>query len=1017
MVLLKHTPSFSPEAVVRVAQDIYGLRATATTLPSERDQNFLLQAESGEKFVLKIANAQEERCLLEAQNLAMAHVARLSLCPSVEPAKSGDTIAEVVSESGSRHFVRLVTYLPGTPLASIRRHSPELLYDLGQKLGQLDRTLATFDHPAIHRDFHWDLANGLRTFRDYKSRISDAEMRSLVTKMTTDFEERVAPLLPELRASAIHNDANDYNVLIGGGDDLYTRNQSVVGLVDFGDMVHSYTVGELAVAIAYAVLDKPDPLAVAAHIVQGYHAAYPLQEKELATLFGLVCMRLCMSICIAAHQHQQRPMDDYLSISQQPIRNTLPKLAQIHPRFAGAAFRNACGLPPVPSSAPVNRWLRANADSFASVLDANLRADPCIVFDLSIASPLVHSDLPLNTEPTLTEKLFGLMRTAGAKFGVGRYDEPRLFYLTPLFSTGAELTDERRVVHLGIDLFAEVGSPVYAPLAGTVHIFANNAAALDYGPVIILKHGTEDGKTFYTLYGHLSVESLEGLSIGKPIAKGEQLATIGTPTINGGWTPHLHFQIILDLLELDRDFPGVARASERALWLSLSPDPNLILRIPPDRFPPATPPKTTTLSTRRERIGKSLSIAYREPVKIVRGWMQYLFDENGRRYIDAYNNVPHVGHCHPRVVNAACEQMALLNTNTRYLHDRINQYAEQLCATLPAPLRVCFFVNSGSEANELALRLARAHTKQRDMIVLESAYHGNTTTLIDISPYKHNGPGGEGAPPWVHAVPIPDVYRGPYKRDDPQAGKKYAQYVSDVIERLRWTDHSLAGYIAESLPSVGGQIIFPDGYLAAVYAAVRQTGGVCIADEVQTGYGRIGTHFWGFEQQGVVPDIVVLGKPIGNGHPIGAVITTPEIAESFNNGMEFFSTFGGNTVSCAVGLAVLRTVLDQNLQQHAQRTGEHLLKGLHLLAKRYPVIGDVRGSGLFIGAEMVRDGETLAPAAEEASFISNRMRQHGILLGTDGPYHNVIKIRPPMPFAEQDADCLLVAMNKVLAEI
>jgi 4-aminobutyrate aminotransferase-like enzyme len=369
------------------------------------------------------------------------------------------------------------------------------------------------------------------------------------------------------------------------------------------------------------------------------------------------------------------------------------------------------------------------------------------------------------------------------------------------------------------------------------------------------------------------------------------------------------------------------------------------------------------------------------------------------------------------VVSAASEQMALLNTNTRYLHDLINQYAGQLCSLMPAPLRVCFFVNSGSEANELALRLARAHTRQRDLIVLESAYHGNTTTLIDISPYKHNGPGGEGAPGWVHTVPIPDVYRGAYQRDDPQAGNKYARHVENEIERLQHNGRKLAGYIAESLPSVGGQIVFPEGYLSAVYAAVRQAGGVCIADEVQTGYGRIGTHFWGFETQGVVPDIVVLGKPIGNGHPLGAVITTAEIAESFNNGMEFFSTFGGNTVSCAVGLAVLKVVLEEKLQGHALRVGDLLLKGLRSVAQRYPLIGDVRGSGLFIGVELVRDPATLTPAAEEASFIANRMREHGILLGTDGPHHNVIKIRPPMPFLESDADCLLASLDDALSEI
>jgi 4-aminobutyrate aminotransferase-like enzyme/Ser/Thr protein kinase RdoA (MazF antagonist) len=1018
MALLKQAPSCNAEAATLFAWEIYGLHVTARQLPSERDQNFLLQTESGERFVLKLANALEDRRLLEAQNLAMTHVAQsLSFCPRVIPAKSGDTICEIESESGSKHLVRLVTYLPGVPFGTIKRHSPELLRDLGRKLGQLDSVLESFDHPAIHRDFHWDLANGLKTFHQYEAQITDPEMRDLAGKVAADFERLCVPLLAGLRKSAIHNDANDYNVIVGGGNDLYTRDQGITGLVDFGDMVYSYIVADLAVAVAYAVLDQPEPLAAAAHVVKGYHAEYPLRENEIAALFGLVCMRLCMSVCIAAHQHEQRPDDGYLSISQEPIRNTLPRLAQIHPHFAEATFRNACGLSPALTSDAVTCWLRNNTHTFASVLDSDVDAEPCIVLDLSISSPLLDSDLLKNTEPLLTSRLFGAMRSAGVKFAVGRYDEPRLLYATPLFATGAGLTDERRVIHIGIDLFAEPGSPIYAPLAGTVHIFANNKAALDYGPVIILKHTTDDGTIFFTLYGHLSQESLEGLSVGKPIAKGERLASIGTPDVNGGWTPHLHFQIITDLLDFGRDFPGVVRASQRAMWRSFSPDPNLILDIPADRFPAEPPLKEKTLAARRERIGRNLSIAYREPVKIVRGWMQYLFEDNGRRYIDAYNNVPHVGHCHPKVVSAASEQMALLNTNTRYLHDLINQYAEQLCATLPAPLRVCFFVNSGSEANELALRLAQAHTRQRDLIVLESAYHGNTTTLIDISPYKHNGPGGQGAPNWVYTVPIPDVYRGVYKRDDPQAGIKYARYVEDTIERLHRSGRQFAGYIAESLPSVGGQIVFPEGYLSAVYSAVRQAGGVCIADEVQTGYGRIGTHFWGFETQDVVPDIVVLGKPIGNGHPLGALITTPEIAESFNNGMEFFSTFGGNTVSCAIGLAVLKVVLEEKSQGHARRVGDHLLKGLHSLAPRYPLIGDVRGSGLFIGVELVRDPVTLEPAAEEASFISNRMREHGILLGTDGPHHNVIKIRPPMPFSELDADCLLATLDDVLGEI
>jgi 4-aminobutyrate aminotransferase-like enzyme len=427
--------------------------------------------------------------------------------------------------------------------------------------------------------------------------------------------------------------------------------------------------------------------------------------------------------------------------------------------------------------------------------------------------------------------------------------------------------------------------------------------------------------------------------------------------------------------------------------------------------------KAETLANRRRLLGRNLSIAYKNPVKVVRGEMQYLFDEDGRRFLDAYNNVAHVGHCHPRVVEAGQRQMALLNTNTRYLHDHILAFSDRLIATLPESLNTCFFVNSGSEANELALRLSRTHTGAIDLIVLDHAYHGNTTTMIDISPYKHDGPGGNGPPSWVHKVPLPDLYRGSYRNAGPDVARKYSQHVVAAIDFLKSSNKQLCGFIAESLPSVGGQIAFPENYLAQVYSAVRAAGGICIADEVQTGYGRIGTNFWGFERYGVVPDIVVLGKPIGNGHPLGAVITTKEIASSFDNGMEFFSTFGGNTVSTAVGISVLEVVLDEQLQTHAERTGEQLLVELRKLMTRHSCIGDVRGSGFFIGLELVKDRETIEPATDLADLVVNEMRERGILLGTDGPFHNVIKIRPPMPFSLGDVGELIVNLDQVLSVV
>jgi len=1025
MSLVEHAPALSLDDAARIVEGLYGLRGVVQELPSERDQNFLVNV-GGERYVLKIANALENREILEAQNEVMAHVAELGLMPNVVVSVHGNLIETVITND-TTHFVRLVTYINGTPMGSVRRHSSEMMFNLGCRLGVLDRALQDFDHPALHRDFYWGFANGVNIIEKNARLIRDKKLRAQVLMLKENFEQFTLPYLNRLRKSIVYNDANDFNVLVGGGTDVYSRNQSVTGFIDLGDMMHGYTVGDLAIAIAYAILDKPQPLQTAAEIVKGYHSSFALKEEEIASLFGLVTLRLCMSVCIAAEQQKSQPDNEYLGISQEPIRNTLPKLMKIHPRFAEATFREACGFPPFKSSSKVVRWLKQNSKSFAQVLPYDLRTQPLVVFDLGIASPLLHGDTRENEEPKLTKQLNTIMEETGARVGIGQYDEARYIYTSPAFATGDAPTDETRTIHLGIDLFAEVGTPVCAPLDGKVVAFADNAGYQDYGPVIVLEHTITPNSSprrgegnssvkFYTLYGHLTRESLKKLKLGQKIKKGQKFAAIGSTDVNGGWTPHLHFQIMGDLLDLGTGFPGVGQPSQCGVWLSLCPDPNLILNIPKKIFPKRAPAKEETLTVRRNRLGGNLSIAYRSPVKIVRGWMQYLYDEQGRKYIDAYNNVAHVGHCHPRVVEAAQSQISVLNTNTRYLHDNVNQYAERLTSFLPEPLEVCYFVNSASEANELALRLARAFTKQKDMIVLDAAYHGNTTSLIDISPYKHDGPGGAGTPDWVHKVPVPDVFRGEFKADDSDAGAKYAAYVKRATELLKSNGRELAGFIAESLPSVAGQIVFPDGYLSDVYRYIREAGGVCIADEVQTGFGRVGTHLWGFEMQNATPDIVVLGKPIGNGHPLAAVITRRNIAEAFDNGMEYFTTFGGNPVSCAVGLAVLDVLQDERLQQHALRVGHLLLDGLKSFVGKYDMIADARGAGLFLGLELVRDLSTLEPAPAEASFIANRMRDHGILLGTDGPYHNVVKIRPPMPFDESDAEFLLETMEKILEE-
>jgi 4-aminobutyrate aminotransferase-like enzyme len=360
--------------------------------------------------------------------------------------------------------------------------------------------------------------------------------------------------------------------------------------------------------------------------------------------------------------------------------------------------------------------------------------------------------------------------------------------------------------------------------------------------------------------------------------------------------------------------------------------------------------------------------------------------------------------------------MPVLNTNTRYLHDNIVEYAERLLAKFPDPLSVCYFVCTGSEANELALRLARAYTGQREIITVDGAYHGNTQALIDISPYKHDGPGGRGTPSGVHKATMPDGYRGPHKGSGAATGAKYAEYVREAVERIQSEQGRPAAFICESMLGCGGQIVLPQNYLAQAFKHVRGAGGVCIVDEVQVGFGRVGSHLWAFETQNVVPDIVTLGKPIGNGHPLAAVITTPEIADAFANGMEYFNTFGGNPVSCAIGMAVMDVIEEEGLQENAGRAGKRLLDGLQGLMDQYPLIGDVRGRGLYVGVELVVNRTTLQPATEHADYIINRMRDHGILISTDGPLENVLKMKPPIVFTEKNADEVVNTLDKILQE-
>lgn len=428
---------------------------------------------------------------------------------------------------------------------------------------------------------------------------------------------------------------------------------------------------------------------------------------------------------------------------------------------------------------------------------------------------------------------------------------------------------------------------------------------------------------------------------------------------------------------------------------------------------PVTSPEIVELRDRR--LARSQRAYYGRPPAFVRGKGVWMYDEYGHAYLDTINNVTHVGHSNPRITKVASRQLAKLNTNSRFVYRGLADYADALVSTLPDPLEVVFFVCTGSEANDLALRISRQVTGRRDVVILDGAYHGNTTAVMEISPNRYKGPGGRGKPDTTHELETPNLYRGSYRYDDGDAGRKYAADAAGIFQELDVRGQQPAAFIAESLMGTAGNVVLPDGYLHDVFGAARKHGALCISDEVQVGAARFGNHYWGFQDQGVVPDIVTMGKPIGNGHPMAAVVTTREIAQTFDDGVKYFNTFAGNPVSCAIGLEVLQIIEDEDLQGNARVVGEHLLTNLQELMNRHEIVGDVRGKGLYMGIELVRDRETQEPAKEEAYRISEELLQHGVISYPTGQYDNVLKVKPPMVFDKSHADFFVEALDRVLS--
>ena len=819
----------------------YNITGKAQKQTGELDFNFKITTKKGDAYILKVSRPSRTDAYFDFQQQLLLHIESKKPdfpYPKIVKTKDGENDTSIVDEHNQTRKVRLLNWVEGRLWSSVNPQLDDLRQSLGEKCGEITHVLSDFSHSAASRPFDWDIAQAAWTYQHLD--LFDDEKKACLTFFTKQFE-KFQKDYKTLRKSVIHNDANDNNIVVSA--DLV--NPSVLAVIDYGDAVYSQTINDLAVALAYAIMEHPDPLAAALPLVAGYHQKFPLHEQELEMLYTLTAMRLVISVTKSAINKIKEPDNEYLLISEKPAWELLFKWKNISPlqrspygQYAHFSFRAACGMTPVPHQKAFENWATKQNFKLKNIF-------PTISFpnvfrlDLSIGSLFLGNYSEYKNTDIFTAKINQLQADNKKQLIAGGYLEPRPLYSTKAFEIEGNNGAEYRTVHLGVDFWLKEETPVHAFMDGKVVGCAFNNNDKDYGGVIILKHKIDETLTFYTLYGHLSKKSIKKVKIGDKIKAGDKIAALGDASENGNWTPHLHFQIMLDLLGFKNDFPGVAIPSKLDVWSSISPDPNLLFKNK-KLEPLDTPSHQELIAFRKKHLGKSLSISYKEPLKILRGERQYLIDDTGRRYLDTVNNVAHAGHEHPSVVKAGQQQMAVLNTNTRYLHDNILDFAKELCATLPPELSVIHLVNSGSEANELALRMAQAATNQKDIIALEIGYHGNTSGCIAVSSYKFDGKGGKGKPENTHIVPLPDSFRGKYQGKLSETGALYAGHVDEAIAEIQSKGRGVAAFLAESIVSCGGQIDLPDNYLKLAYESVRKVGGVCIADEVQVGFGRVG---------------------------------------------------------------------------------------------------------------------------------------------------------------------------------
>ncbi|MEP1944396.1 MAG: aminotransferase class III-fold pyridoxal phosphate-dependent enzyme, partial [Sulfitobacter sp.] len=768
-----------------ILEKLWGVSAKLSALDGEYDLNFL--ASGANSYVLKVMRAGCDEAFVDLQCKAFGHIRANAPdvpVPAVVNTIAGKPFVFTPDEAGTPRVAWLLEKVEGITYARFKPHSGDLIRDVGAQLGSMDKALVDFTHPQLHREFKWDLTKA-EWIANHLDVITDPVRRAIIREILSDFGE-VKPTLDTLPRTAIHNDVNDYNIIVSGS---LSNAPKVTGLIDLGDICDGPRVCDLAIAAAYIALNNPDPEKALVALVSGYHEFNPLTASEIDLIWPLLRARLAVSVVNSTIMAAKDPNDPYILISQKPAWTFLEGNL-VNAGLINARLRTACGLPITDAAPRIMAWLDEQRGSFAPLMGQDLSHAP--LGSLSVESstwPQNPFDLPLSEA-----SIIGREFDEQGRIWLGYYGEPRLIYTATAFRKGPWKASNRRTVHLAVDAFAPHGTSLQAPLEGTVHAVDSRGDHLDYGGLVILRHETPGRDVFYTLYGHLNAEVCETLSVGQFIAKGDTFARLGDVSQSGGWSPHVHFQLALTIDGMGEDWPGVADPDDLFLWREICPNPAALINVADDKTLFQSVAKKDVLADRKAHFSDNLKLSYDDPIMLLRGWRHHLFDEWGRPYLDAYNNVPHVGHAHPRIQSVASDQLRRMNSNTRYLHPAQTAFATKILSKMPDSLDICFFVNSGTEANELALRLARAHTGGKDMITPEHGYHGNTTGAIDISAYKFNANGGVGQPDWVHLIEVADDYRGSFRRDDPDRAVKFAALTEGALTSVRVRRGKLAGF-------------------------------------------------------------------------------------------------------------------------------------------------------------------------------------------------------------------------------